>query len=179
MNPIDIIIIVIIGFCFLRGLFRGIIKELSSIIGVFAGYHFAYTYYNQIGEIIVQWDILKDDSLRNIIIFLIIFCVTFFIVSIIGIIIRYILKMMFLRWIDLSFGAVFGTIKGILISSVLIITLTTFLPKEASIIKESIMAPKISMVSETLMKMLPDNLKEKFNENMEQIKEFWKQNKVT
>ncbi|PQP34359.1 colicin V production protein, partial [Desulfobacteraceae bacterium SEEP-SAG9] len=33
MNPLDILIIVIAGFCLIRGIFRGLIKELSSIIG--------------------------------------------------------------------------------------------------------------------------------------------------
>jgi len=41
MNALDVVIAVIVGFCLIRGIFRGLIKELSSIIGVFAGFYFA------------------------------------------------------------------------------------------------------------------------------------------
>ena len=38
MNILDILIAVIVGFCLVRGIFRGIIKELTSIVGVVAGF---------------------------------------------------------------------------------------------------------------------------------------------
>ena len=44
MNYLDIIIVVILSYCVIRGVFRGLIKELSSIIGVFGGFYAAYTY---------------------------------------------------------------------------------------------------------------------------------------
>ncbi|MGD9324868.1 MAG: CvpA family protein, partial [Desulfobacterales bacterium] len=34
MNPFDIIIIVILGYSLVRGIFRGLVKEVSSIVGV-------------------------------------------------------------------------------------------------------------------------------------------------
>jgi len=37
MNPFDTIIAIILGYCLIRGFFRGLIKELSSIIGVLGG----------------------------------------------------------------------------------------------------------------------------------------------
>ncbi|MBW2176094.1 MAG: CvpA family protein, partial [Deltaproteobacteria bacterium] len=43
MTILDVLMIVIVGFCLIRGVFRGLIKEISSIIGVFAGYYAAYT----------------------------------------------------------------------------------------------------------------------------------------
>ena len=38
MNILDILIVVIVGFCLVRGIFRGIVKEITSIIGVFVGF---------------------------------------------------------------------------------------------------------------------------------------------
>ncbi|MBW1983457.1 MAG: CvpA family protein, partial [Deltaproteobacteria bacterium] len=47
MNTFDIIIAAIFGYCLVRGLFRGLIKELASIIGVLSGFYAAYTYYQE------------------------------------------------------------------------------------------------------------------------------------
>ena len=45
MNPFDMVIVVILSFCLIRGFFRGLIKELASIVGVLGGFYAAYTYY--------------------------------------------------------------------------------------------------------------------------------------
>ena len=74
MNTFDIAIIVIFGFCMIRGFFRGLIKELSSIIGVLGGFYAAYTYYMQVAIPLSGW--IQNDSYRNILSFLIIFAET-------------------------------------------------------------------------------------------------------
>ena len=38
MNPFDVFIIIILGYSIVRGLFRGLVKEASSIIGVLGGF---------------------------------------------------------------------------------------------------------------------------------------------
>jgi len=173
MNALDYIIIVIIGFCFIRGLFRGLIKELSSILGVFAGSYVSYAYYEIIAEMIKEWHIIENAAYIKIISFFIIFCGVFFIVSIIGVILRYILKIMFLKWVDFTFGGGFGFAKGGLITIVIFITLTSLLPENSTIITESILAPYMTTLSERAIEIVPDDIKNKFNDNIAHIKEFW------
>jgi membrane protein required for colicin V production len=114
MNTFDIVIIIIFGFCMIRGFFRGLIKELSSIIGVLGGFYAAYTYYMQVAIPLSGW--IQNDSYRNILSFLIIFCAVFLIISILGVIIKYILNITFLGWVDRICGTGFGLIKGVLIA---------------------------------------------------------------
>ena len=79
MNALDIVICIIGGFCLVRGLFRGIIKEVSSVFGVLVGFYGAYTYY----PLLAQWfsKIIADKSYLYIISFLTAFTVLFFLVS--------------------------------------------------------------------------------------------------
>ncbi len=42
MNIFDIVIIVIVSFCLIRGIFNGLVGEVSGIIGVYAGFYGAY-----------------------------------------------------------------------------------------------------------------------------------------
>ena len=172
MNSFDIVIIVIFGFCMIRGFFRGLIKELFSIIGVLGGFYAAYTYYMQVAIPLSGW--IQNDSYRNILSFLIIFCAVFLIISILGVIIKYILNITFLGWADRICGAGFGLIKGVLIVSVLLIAFTTFLPKGAPVIKNSLLAPHVRMVSEKMVKVVPAEMKHSFLAKMEELKKAWK-----
>jgi membrane protein required for colicin V production len=154
-----------------RGFFRGLIKEISSIIGVLGGFYAAYTYYMQIAVYFSKW--ITNDSYRYLICFLIIFCVVFITISIIGIIIKYILNIAFLGWVDRICGAGFGIIKSILIISVLLIAFTAFLPKGASFVKKSMLAPHVNAVSEKMIKVVPKDMKENFISKIEELKKTW------
>ncbi|CAN2041658.1 membrane protein required for colicin V production [Candidatus Magnetomoraceae bacterium gMMP-15] len=174
MNHLDIVIIVIVGFCLIRGLFRGLIKELASIIGVFAGFYIAYAYYEKLAILILDWDILNLDSTYiNLLSFLLLFCAVLIVISILVVIIKYIFKISSMKWIDVTFGGAFGVLKAVLIISVLLIPLTTFLPEKSTLIKESVLAPQVTMVSEKVIKLVPQEFKHKYNKNMDKLKDAW------
>ena len=61
MNLFDIVVVIIIGFCLIRGGFRGLVKELSAIVGVLAGYYGAYTYYPEVAAMLSRW--ISESSL--------------------------------------------------------------------------------------------------------------------
>ena len=175
MNLFDIIVIVILGYCLIRGIFRGLVKELSSIIGVFGGFYAAYTYYPVLAKPLSKW--IANVGYLNILSFLIIFCGVFIVISILGIIINYLLKIVFLGWLDRVSGAMFGAMKGILIVSVLLIALTAFLPKNTPIIKDSLLAPYVTLVSEKMAKVISKDMKHDFSTKIATIKKAWGKNK--
>ena len=172
MNLFDILIIIIFGFCLIRGFFRGFIKEISSIIGVLGGFYAAYTYYMEFAQLLPGW--ISDKSYLYIVSFLIIFCGVFFVISILGVIIKYILNIAFLGWIDRICGAGFGIIKAVLIASVFLIALTAFLPEKAPIIKDSMLSPHVSIISEKMAKVIPKDMKHQFVSKIEELKKAWK-----
>jgi membrane protein required for colicin V production len=172
MNPLDIVIAVVLGYCLIRGVFRGLIKELSSIIGVFGGFHTAYTYYPLFAGPLSGW--ISNTAYLNILSFLIIFCGVFFAISVLGIVIRYIFNSASLGWVDRICGAGFGGTKGILIVSVLLLVLTTFLPKNASIIQDSLLAPHVTMISAKLAKIVPKDMREQFSGKFDELRKAWK-----
>ena len=118
MNPFDILIVVILGYSLVRGLFRGLVKEISSIIGVFGGFYAAYTYYTVLARYLSG--LIHDAAYLNILSFLIIFCCVLIVVSILGVIIKYLLNIAFLGWVDRIGGFVFGITKAVLIVCVLL-----------------------------------------------------------
>ncbi|OQY12022.1 MAG: hypothetical protein B6I31_03875 [Desulfobacteraceae bacterium 4572_19] len=171
MNIFDIVIIIILSFCLIRGFFRGFIKEVSSIIGILGGFYAAYTYY-PLGEAYLLEEVMQT-SYANVISFTAIFIGVFIIITILGIIIRFFLDIVFLGWVDCVCGACFGLLKGVLFTSVLLVVLTTFLSDESRMIKESKLSMPVSQWSETLIQIVPDNVKEAFLIKMKSIKEAW------
>ena len=172
MNKFDMLIIVILAFCVIRGVFRGLIKEMSSIIGVLAGFYAAYSYYMVIAELLSRW--ISSAAYLNILSFLILFCGVFFIISILGVVIKYVLDIAFMGWVDRVFGAGFGIIKGILIISVLLIIFTAFLPQNASLVKDSVLASHVAFVSERMARIVSKDLKIEFSSKLSELKKSWK-----
>lgn len=171
MNPLDILIIVILSFCLIRGVFRGLIKELSSIIGVLGGFYAGYTYYVVAAKLLSRW--ISNEGYLNILSFLIIFCGVFIIVSILGVVIKYLLNIAFLGWVDRICGAGFGIMKGILIASVLLMIFTAFLPKGAPIMKNSLLAPHVTQISEKMAKVVSKDMKSKFVAKIAELRKAW------
>lgn len=172
MNPFDILILVILGYSLIRGLFRGLVKEISSIIGVLGGFYAAYTYYRNLASLLSG--LVQDVSYLNILSFLIIFCSVLIVVSVLGVIIKYLLNIAFLGWVDRVGGVIFGLAKGILIVSVLFISLTAFLPQGSAFINNSVLAPHVSWVSENMAKVVPQEMKQDFMSKLGELKKAWK-----
>jgi membrane protein required for colicin V production len=162
MNPFDIFVIIVICYSIIRGLFRGLVKEVSSIMGVLGGFYAAYSYYPIVAKLIAG--LVKDHSYLNILSFLIIFCV----------IIKYLLNVAFLGWVDRLCGVFFGLVKGILIVTVLFIILTTFLPKGAPLIKQSVLAPHVIWISEKMVNVVSKDVRQDFFGKLNEFKKAWK-----
>jgi len=171
MNHFDVLILIVFGFCLIRGFFRGFIKEISSIIGVLGGFYAAYTYYLEVARPLSGW--ILDKSYLHIISFLIVFCGVFLIISILGVVIKYLLNIAFLGWTDRICGVGFGIIKASLIVSVLLIVLTAFLPKEAPMVKDSKLSPHVLFISEKMAKVIPEDMKHQFVSKIGKLKRAW------
>ena len=171
MNAFDILIIVIVSFCLIRGAFRGLIGEVSSIIGVVAAFYGAYTYYPLITVYAQKW--IENAGFRNIIAFFLMFCAILIVINLVSLLIRKILNLVFLGWVDRTFGLVFGAVKGILIVSVIFIMVTSFLPKNSNLLTTSKFSPYIAQVSEALTVFVSKNSRKDFLKKLEELK-IWK-----
>ena len=166
------VVIVILSYCLIRGIFRGLVKEIASIIGVLAGFCAAYTYYPLLAKPLSRW--ISNTPYLNILSFMIIFCFIFILISMLGIIIKYLLNITFLGWVDRICGAGFGIIKGILIVAIVLISLTAFLPRGAPIIKNSLLSPNVTLISEKLVKVVSKDMKHLYEAKVKDFKKAWK-----
>ena len=172
MNIFDILIGIIVGFCLIRGIFRGIVKEIASIVGVFVGFFAAFTFYPEVGDWLSGF--FNNKSYLNIFSFLIIFTFMFLAVGFVGVILKNLLKGFAFGWADRILGGTLGFVKAVLIVSVLLVSLTAFLPKKSPVIKDSFLAPHLSTLSEKMVGVVPEEMKKKFGDNIKELKDTWK-----
>ena len=114
MNTLDIILLVATGIATIYGLKTGLVKQLTLGAGVIIGLLQATIFYQQAGTWINElsgWDSWICNTLGFTAILLAVAAV----INIVGLILRWLLKIILLGWIDRILGALFSMFIGIII----------------------------------------------------------------
>ncbi len=171
MNALDIFIIIVFVYGILLGFFRGFIREITSIAGVIGGFYCAYTWYPEGAKFLSRW--LSDPGYLKILGFLLIFFAVYFLSWLIGIIIRRLAMDAFGKWPDRISGVLFSAVKSTLIVSILLAVLVAFLPKNAPVLKNSALAPGVTLLSAKMVSIIPNEMKKEFAEKFKHLRESW------
>ena len=176
MNLFDLLLVAVLAYCLIRGIFRGLVKELSSIVGVLGGLYAAYTYYAVLSDLLARW--ITHSANRHIISCLVLFFGVYFIISIVGVMIKHLMNIVFIGWTDRICGAFFGAVKGVLIGAVLILVLTTFLPKNTAILRDSHAARYVMRISATMANMASKDIQSLFSAKAKELNKAWRAKKI-
>ncbi len=174
MNTLDILLLIILGFTTIRGLFRGFIGEISSIIGLIVGFILANQYYAKLTPLVQS--ILSDPGIAKMLSYALVFCTGLVGVLMVAAVLRHLLKVVLLGWVDRFAGGVIGLLKGGLISILLVLLLTTFLTPQAEILTDSKLAPQVNRFSAILADLLPDEMRREFEDKSLPLRQKWREN---
>jgi membrane protein required for colicin V production len=172
MNPFDMAIIVILGYCIIRGVFRGLIREIASIAGLVVGFYLAYSYHGAVAPIFSKW--ITDPAYLKIASFILVFCSVFLVIVLFGMLIRFVIKLVLLGVVDRIFGGIFGALKAVLIVSFAYIFLITFLPAGgAALVGESKLAPQLNRVAGGIIRLVPEDVRQSYQQKLADLKKEW------
>jgi membrane protein required for colicin V production len=160
MNTLDIVFCVILGFLGLRGIFRGLVKEVASILGLILGFVLANLFHAELVPMLERP--LGGPGLASLVAYLGIFLGTVAAVFLAASLIRKILKMIMLGWLDSIGGGLLGFFKGALLCSIIVLALTAFLPSKATILTESQIVPYVNGFNTMLAEALPKDMRDQF-----------------
>ena len=107
MNTLDIILLATTGVAMLYGLKAGLVKQLTLGAGIFIGLLQATIFYQPAGICIQElsgW----DNWICNTLGFIAILLSTAIVINIAGLLLRWLLKIILLGWVDRILGAVFS-----------------------------------------------------------------------
>jgi membrane protein required for colicin V production len=130
MNLFDIIILAVLIFFALKGLFRGLVNEASSLTGLILGGWLAYRYYPLLAAPI-RTVLHVPASIASFLAFMLLLLVTGIIAHIAGNIITTALKLVMLGSLNRLGGILIGAAEGTLLLSLLFSMATaSFMPEQ-------------------------------------------------
>ncbi|MDI6797340.1 MAG: CvpA family protein [Desulfatibacillaceae bacterium] len=180
MNWLDIVILVLVAWCLVRGLMRGLISEIAGILGVVVGFWAAYKWHAGMAEYLSGW-VQHPDSIWqthphyiSIASFLVLFVLVYLGVSLIGWAIKAITRIVSMGWADRLVGGIFGVAKAVLIGFVIILAITVLnRTGEATIVNESRLAPHVTQLGQTFINAFPTDWREDFKMKLDALKSEW------
>lgn len=166
MNSLDIIIIIVMIFLVIRGIFRGILKEVMSLVGIVGGIWLANKFQPALTAQLRQ--LMPGIPLLSLVSFVAILVVVIVAASILGALLRSLSQKGPMGILDRLFGAGLATAKGLVITYLGIVLLTFFLPAKTPLIAKSKLAPVIISSYQSMISVIsPDfyrKWKNKFSE---------------
>ncbi len=170
----DLIIISITLILGLKGLFRGLIKEVFGIIGIIGAIFVASRISKETGELLAPVLVLENEATIKLIGFVVALVGVWIIVYSAGIVVSKIFSASGLGVIDRFFGFIFGATKIFLIFSVIAYALYQ-VESFRKVINEkfatSAVMPHLISVGSHIIKLYTDSLANSFNKAIDTVKE--------
>ncbi|MCK4835580.1 MAG: CvpA family protein [Candidatus Aminicenantes bacterium] len=165
LNILDFAFLIIMVLSVFFGIWKGLIRELFSLAFFIIAVVLSFLYYFEAGNMFLKQ--IKSRDVANFVGFLLIFVS----IVIVGSLVTYFIKRVFiigpLKSIDRILGGVFGLLRGILISAILVFGLISF-PIDEKLVLESKLSPVVIKTINVFFNLLPEKFKQKlklFKEN--------------
>ena len=151
MGLVDIAILVILCFFLLKGVFRGLLREVCSLLGLVLGGVFAFTFHLPLAQLLqdsfklpAQFCIWGS--------FLAIFLLLVILFAVIGFVLHRFVKLVFLGGFNRLAGAIFGIIQGVVILAMIVLALSSSVAPDAvrGLINGSQLAPPFVALGESI-----------------------------
>jgi len=157
MNFLDIILICIAGIFLIRGLFRGLVQEIMSLTAIVLALFLASNYQHLLVPHLELY--IKSEITVSALSYVVIFFGVIITFWLLAKLIRSMLDISLLGWIDRFAGAVFGLIEGVLIGLILLMFLQAFAP-ESEWLADSSLAPRSQHMIEYVGDLAPESMRD-------------------
>ncbi len=157
MNFLDIVLICIVGVFLIRGFFRGLVQEVLSLTAIVMAIYLSSNFHHMLVPHLELY--IKGEATVNGLSYVIIFFGTLIAFWLLSKLIRSVLDIALLGWVDRGAGAIFGGIEGMLISLILLMFVQGFAPKAESL-QESYLAPRSQHLIELVGNLTPNSMRD-------------------
>ncbi|MGQ9669072.1 MAG: CvpA family protein [Desulfosoma sp.] len=158
MNIVDGVLLFVVIFCVVRGLWRGAASQLFGIAGFVAGFFVAYRFGAALGERLATGfpSLPHATAIAAVLLFLL----TWFLVALAGAWMAHGLRRGGLGGTDRMVGGALGLIKGALGMLLVVWILTLFVPADHSLLKDSRLYPYTQEATRILVEAAPKGFRE-------------------
>lgn len=158
MNIADLALLIIWGFFFFRGYYRGLVKEAGSILALVLGFKLAVAYSPQLAPHLTG--LVSNGAFAAPAAFLLIFVGVMLSCSLVVSGLTTLTKLTLIDWANKFIGGFFGLAKGVLLTTLVLWVWTALLPKP-EFMATSRLIPVLEKVDGYISQYIPPDWKTK------------------
>ena len=173
MNGFDIVLLVLLGVLVFVGLLKGLTRLLIGIAALVAAFVLAAQFHQTVAASL-RW-IGAPDPVLKLIAYLLIFLGTMIAGGLVAFLTRKLGKAAMLSWADRLAGGALGLVAAMLIAALLVLTLLAYSGAGERALRESALAPYVTVVADIANRWVPHELSELYRERVEGLRDYWRE----
>ena len=177
MNILDFILLTILAIALIRGIVRGMIRQVAGLLGLIAGFVAAGHFYVRLLPTLREH--FPSIPFLEVISYAVIYAITWLAVVIVGYLFVKLSRAMLMAWADRLLGGVFGLFKGLVASVVLVAVLTLFLSSDSKVLRDSLFSVHVQRVGYYLVRLTPKDLRDRYEKRHKALVRQLEQKKIT
>jgi membrane protein required for colicin V production len=152
MNILDIIILIILSYFGVRGLFRGFVREVFALGGLILGVAAAARYHDHVAQILFRY--IHNSDMAGVAAYVTVFLVVAVAMAVMGRILSRFVRSLLLGWLDRPLGAAVGLVKGLIITCIVVLVVSLVAGEEKPFVRDSRLKPLV----ESFFFFVPENI---------------------
>ncbi len=171
-NWLDVVLVLIILWSAVAGLRAGLARVVVGFVAMIAGLMAGFWCYRLIAVKLLPW--VRTPTVANILGFLIIFIGALILGGLVSALFSRFFKWIGLSWFNHFLGGVAGFLRGVVVIAALTDIVVAFAPSPTpEALQNSRVLPYASDMASWLVDLAPRELKDAFDEQMQNLKQFW------
>ncbi|MBU4236366.1 MAG: CvpA family protein [Proteobacteria bacterium] len=154
MTAYDLVIIAIFVFFMARGIWVGLLGQVTVLVALYVGYLVSGQYHDKL------FPFLRGVSENPQVVFLlayaIVFACTYVLTMLLGKALTGVVQLTIAGWFDKVLGALFGAIKALILAILLHMLLTTFLGADTPMLRQCQLCPYLSQAMTLFQQVIKD-----------------------
>ena len=172
MNPIDLVLLVVLGMLVFVGVLKGMTRILIGIGALLAAFILAAQFHQVLAYKLGFLD-LPDPALK-LIAYVAILLGTMIAGGLIAFFMRKLLKAAMLTWADRLAGGALGLVAATLLAGLFILPLVAYSNQGQQALRESVLAPYVTVVADLANRWVPAELSESYKRKVEDLRRYWR-----
>jgi membrane protein required for colicin V production len=173
LNWFDIVLLLMILVSAITGFRTGFARVVIGLVATVAGVLAGFWCYQVVAGQLIGWTHLNP-RLANVFGFVIVFVIVVIFGSLLATVLARLFRWMGLSWFDHLLGGVAGFVRGVVVIAALADIVVAFAPSPVpSFLQGSRVLPYASELGIAIAQLAPRELKDAFNQQMENLKQLW------
>ena len=177
MNILDFILLTILAIAIIRGLMRGMIRQVASLLGLVAGFVVAGHLYLRLTPLFKSY--FPSLPYPEVFAYLAVYIATWLAIVLLGYLFVKLSRAMLMAWADRLLGGILGLFKGLVTAVLVVAVLTIFLSGRSAILTNSLLCVHVQRVGYYFVQLTPKELRHRYEKKHDALVRRLEQEKIT